>query len=269
MSALETLLATYNALNLHSITDYDKFNEYAITHHSTVIEGATLTENETRLLLDEGLTPKGKPLLHSLMVKDHYDALLFVMETAQQQSAITVQLIQDINARVMKHTGNMYYTPLGDVDASKGGFRKGNVSAGGYYFVNYDKVPTYTDALVKKINDNLPTASGLQQQLELSFAAHFDLVTIHPFYDGNGRTSRLLMNYLQALFRVPLAIVFKEDKTDYFNTLQNARKEETLQPFYTFMFNQYTKLLQQEIDVYNNNLKQTKPLKNGGLSLFF
>jgi len=269
MSAVEALLAEYNSLNLHSITDYDKFNQYAITHHSTVIEGATLTENETRLLLEEGLTPKGKPLIHSLMVKDHYEALLFVIERARQKTPLTLQLIKDINGKVMKNTGSIYNTPPGTVDASKGEFRKGNVSAGGYYFINFDKVPSYTEALVKKINENLNTVITPLQQLELSFAAHFDLVTIHPFYDGNGRTSRLLMNYLQVLFELPLAIVFKEDKSDYFTALQTAREEETLEPFYTFMFGQYTRFLQQEIDLYKRQLQQKRPLKNGGLSLFF
>jgi hypothetical protein len=56
---IEKLISEYQTLNLSSIIDYDKFNEYAITYHSTTIEGFTLTEVETRLLLDEGLTPRG------------------------------------------------------------------------------------------------------------------------------------------------------------------------------------------------------------------
>jgi Fic family protein len=68
----------YQQLNLSQTIDYDKFNQYAIVHHSTTIEGSTLTEVETRLLKEEGITPKGKPLLHSLMVQDHYNALLFI-----------------------------------------------------------------------------------------------------------------------------------------------------------------------------------------------
>ncbi|MEO6328537.1 MAG: Fic family protein [Ginsengibacter sp.] len=52
------------------------------------------------------------------------------------------------------------------------------------------------------------------EELNTSIDAHFDLVTLHPFYDGNGRTSRLLMNYLQLQANLPMAIVFKEDKAE-------------------------------------------------------
>ena len=75
-----SLIEKFQSLNLSANIDFDKFNQYAITHHSTTIEGSTLTEIETRLLLDEGITPAEKPLLHSLMVQDHYKALLYVIE---------------------------------------------------------------------------------------------------------------------------------------------------------------------------------------------
>ncbi len=269
ISEIEILINEYNSLQLHNIIDYDKFNEYAITHHSTAIEGSTLTENETRLLLDEDMTPKGKPLTHSLMVKDHYNALQFVLQKAKEDAPLTVEFIQQINALVMKQTGAVYNTPLGTVDASKGEWRKGNVSAGGFYFINYDKVPSYTKSLIEKIAKNKVEVSTLQQKLELSFAAHFDLVSIHPFYDGNGRTSRLLMNYLQATLSLPLAIVYKEDKADYFTALQTARKEESLQPFYLFMFNQYTQFLQQAIRLFKEKGQNKKPSSGNGYSLFF
>jgi len=88
--------------------------------------------------------------------------------------------------------------------------------------------------------------------LEICFDAHFDLVSIHPFYDGNGRTSRLLMNYLQAYFNLPLSIVFKEDKTSYFEVLQQIRKEENIELFREFMLGQYSKYLQVEIEKFQS-----------------
>jgi Fic family protein len=74
MEDVSKIVGGYKSLDLHHVIDYDKFKQYAIVHHSSSIEGSTLTENETRLLLDEGITPKGKPLEHSLMVKDHFEA---------------------------------------------------------------------------------------------------------------------------------------------------------------------------------------------------
>ena len=196
MDGILSVIAEYRSLNLHGIIDYDKFNEFAIVHHSSAIEGSTLTENETRLLLDEGITPKGKPLEHSLMVRDHYAALQFVLLRAKQTESITPAFIQQINARVMKSTGAVYNTALGEVDATRGEFKKGNVSAGGSYFVGYDKVVAYTTKLASSLNEKIKTVSKEQGKIEISFAAHFDLESIHPFYDGNGRTSRLLMNYI-------------------------------------------------------------------------
>jgi len=270
MEEILPIIAAYRKLNLQGIIDYDKFNDFAIVHHSTAIEGSTLTENETRLLLDEGLTPKGKPLEHSLMVKDHYAALLFVLTAAKQPKPISAGFIQQINAIVMKSTGALYNTALGQVDASKGEFRKGNVSAGGSYFINYDKVAAYTNQLAASINHMLKAASTELEKIELSFAAHFDLVSIHPFYDGNGRTSRLLMNYIQALCQLPLAIVFKEDKNEYFTALQQSRKLSTIQPFITFMYGQYQQYLTNEITLYHQSLQRgNPPNKTNGFSIFF
>ena len=269
---ISILLNRYKELNLQDVLDHEKFNEYSIVHHSSSIEGSTLTEVETRLLLEEDITPKGKPLMHSLMVKDHYAALRHVLEAAGAKKAITVELIQQINALVMKNTGSVYNTVFGEIDASKGMFRKGNVSAGGSYFPNYDKVIPYTTELVKRLDENLPNVQGDEEQLKLSFTAHFDLVSIHPFYDGNGRTSRLLMNYIQAYHGLPLAIVFKEDKADYYVALQETRKQEDTQIFYTFMFGQYRKHLEQEIASYTQAMSQKSGPKKGkgsGYSLFF
>ena len=272
MDSLE-LIEQYKALKLHEVIDHEKFSQYAIVHHSTTIEGSTLTAIETQLLLDEGVTPSGRPLLHSLMAKDHFDALQEVIKQAGNHRAVSVETIQDINARVMKHTGNIYETVFGKIDASKGEFKKGNVQAGNTYFVNYDKVVSYTKELVKKINEKIEQKLPLKEQLELSFSAHFDLVTIHPFYDGNGRTSRLLMNYLQRYFGLPLAIVFSEDKAAYFEALQQTRKEEDIQIFFDFMYGQYNKHLQQEITAYKSVVEGKRLKLNSGkgkgFSLFF
>ena len=155
MQTIDQILEEYRSLKLSEVIDFDKFNEYANVHHSSSIEGSTLTENETRLLLDENLTPKGKPLTHTLMTKDHYDALRFCLNEADASTSIhlSLRLIQKINALVMKNTGSVYNTPLGVVDGTKGEFRKGNVSAGNAYFPSYDKVESLTVQLVSSIND--------------------------------------------------------------------------------------------------------------------
>ncbi len=263
---LDLLIDNYSRLDLSKNLDYDKFNEYTIIHHSSSIEGSTLTEIETRLLLDEGLTPKGKPLEHSLMTKDHFRALQFILKKTEENTGIDASFIQSINGHVMENTGKIYETALGRVDGSKGEFRKGNVSAGDTYFVNYDKVKDLTSELVKKINAGLAEKKTRSLQLNLSFDAHFDLLTIHPFYDGNGRTSRLLMNYIQKIFSLPPSIVFKEDKAEYFKALTETRSEENIEIFRSFMVNQYKKYLHLEIEKYNQMKNQDR---GSGYSLVF
>ena len=259
------LLKEYQALNLSQNIDYDKFSYYSITHHSTCLEGSTLTEIETNLLLDEGLTPKGKPLEHSLMTTDHANALQFVIESAKQKKNIDVAFIQKINAKTMAKTGKTYQTAFGELNSVDGIFRKGNVVAGNRYSPNFDKVEALTKKLSETINFKLKTTSQTIEQLYLAFDAHFDLVSIHPFYDGNGRTSRLLMNYILAYYNLPMAIVFKEDKAEYIQALEQTRNEETLVPFRDFMIEQYSKFLSQEINNFN---KQSKD-KGKGFSFVF
>ena len=101
--------------------------------------------------------------------------------------------------------------------------------------------------LCEGIGVNTAAANNVVKQLNICFDAHFDWVTIHPFYNGNGRTGRLLMNYLQLYFELPLSIVFKEDKAAYFETLQLTRNEEDITLFRKFILAQDAKYLQHEI----------------------
>lgn len=251
MTLLETI-QEYKNIGISDIVDYEKFNNYTITAHSTQIEGSTLTLDDATLLLNEGLTPKGKPFIHSQMVTDHHEALLFIKEQAVKKRKISPQFIQEINAHVMHSTGTSYNTALGSIDSRKGEYRKGSVYAGQRYFVNYQKVPFLVEKLCTTINKQLDRNLTDDDKINLSFYAHFELVSIHPFYDGNGRTSRLMMNYLQELFGLPMSVVFKEDKLEYIQSLEKTREENNIQYFYDFMRSQYHKFLKQEIDRYNS-----------------
>ncbi len=81
---MESLILKYKSLGIADVLHYEKFNLIYISHHSTKIEGSTLTELETQILLDNGLTPKGKPVNDTLMVTDHFKALHFVIEKAKK-----------------------------------------------------------------------------------------------------------------------------------------------------------------------------------------
>ena len=220
-----------------------KLENHIITYHSTAIEGCLLTADEIRLFLNKGVLPAGKSIIDVMMVKDHDAALAYTLETTVKRKPITVELIKHINTLIMKNTGSIYNTPLGQVDASNGEFRKGNVSAGGTYFPGYDKVEKLTKEFVHSLQEKmlLLNPDNIEDQLNLSFTAHYDLVSIHPFYDGNGRTSRLIMNYIQAYYRLPLGTVFIEDKEEYFTALRKSRYEDNIDWISAFMHKEYKK----------------------------
>jgi Fic family protein len=263
---LQALISEYRRLPLKEVLDHEKFNLISIDHHSTRIEGSTLTEVEAQVLITEGKTPKGKPLEESLMVTDHHKALLFVLGCAKEKRTLDVAFIQAINAHVMQSTGKVYHTMLGAVDSRSGAFRKGNVTAGVSYFPNFDKVERLTHDLATKLNQSLTKPLSEQEQINLSFDAHFSLVSIHPFYDGNGRTSRLLMNYIQAYFDLPLAIVYSQNKVEYIQALIESREKEDIGVFRAFMSGEYAALLKGEIDRYREMERSSG--KNGFQFLF-
>lgn len=248
---VEQVVKEFSDNKLNEVLNYDEFNRISIVHHSSAIEGSTLTLLETQLLLREGTTAKGKPMEHHLMLQDHLDALNYVLLAAEKKEPVNVLFIRNINAKVMQRTGVVINTVLGSFDSSKGELRKLNVTAGDSYFVNYEKVPSMLNELCDTIQSKINTINSVKDILQLSFDAHYYLVSIHPFADGNGRTSRLLMNYIQQYFKLPLAIVYAEDKKEYIESLKKSREENSPDSFREFMCDQYVRYL-------NNEIKKSK-----------
>lgn len=264
--SLIKIIEKYSRLGIDDVIDHEKFNLISIVHHSTKIEGSTLTELETRVLLADGLTPGNKALQDSLMVTDHYAALQFTLKEARAKRPISVELLQEINSLVIKNTGSVYHTMLGTVDARSGAFRKGNVVAGDMYFPNYDKVVPLVTDMVGKIRELMKKPLELTERINLSFDTHFNLVNIHPWYDGNGRTSRLMMNYIQAFYGLPLAIVHHESKPKYITALNESLEKDDIRIFREFMSKEYEELLKVEIKRFE---EITKPKKGSGFHLMF
>lgn len=248
MNELDKLLETYHQLGIQDIFNFEEFNKILITTHSTRIEGSTISFEEAIELIQKGNTPAGKNINCSLEVLDHHNALNFVLLEAEKNTLISVEFIQEIASKVMARTGEVYQNALGKVDVSKGQFRNTSVRAGNTSFINFQKVPLAIEKLVKELNDYFPKQQTTKEKLAFSFYAHYELVTIHPFLDGNGRTARLLMNFIQQKYNLPLGIVFSEDKSQYYKALNSVKKNENFDDYNDFMFSQYEKHLSQEIE---------------------
>lgn len=268
MQELLKIKDAFLELNKNSSLDYFKFNQYAIVHHSNSIEGSTLSMEETFLLLDEELTPKNKPLEHTFMAVDHFAALKYILDLAEKKEKLSIKIIQKVSALLLKNTGSQINATAGLFDSSKGDFRLNTVFAGTSTFANYQKVPLLVEKLIDYINTNIDEHSDFIKANELAFDSHFQMISIHPFADGNGRLSRLLMNYVQHYHKHPITVIYKENKSEYIEALVETRKQEDINIFRTFMFKEVKLFLSKEIEKLqaNQNLKQSG---NKGFSFLF
>lgn len=255
---IESLVKEYNDLKLSDLIDYRKFYLYSIISHSTAIEGSTLTEAETQILLDEGLTAKGKPLIDHLMNQDLRNAYDFAFDAAMQETPITPDFLKDLSSLVMKSTGCIYNGISGQWDSSKGDFRLHGVTAGfgGKSYINFKKVPELVHQICAELNIRLPEVHTLQEIYTLSFDAHLNLATIHPWGDGNGRMARLLLNYIQFYHQQIPSKIYREDKAEYVLSLRTSQDSDSPEAFRRFMQIQTIKMLKEEIS--NFKLAQKK-----------
>lgn len=187
--------------------------------------------------------------LMSLDLKAAYESSMLL---AKQHTDFSTGTLKELSARVMKNTGSAYNTLQVSFDSSKGDFRLVNVTAGagGASYMNFLKVPSRVEEFCKQINEprkQLRQSDDVAEKYLLSFDAHYLLVPIHPWVDGNGRMSRLVMNHLQFEFGLIPCKVEKENKSDYIQALINSREEESIEPFREFMLEEHIRNLRKEI----------------------
>ena len=256
---LLTVLDEYKQLGIAEQIDYDKFYLYSLITHSTAIEGSTVTEIENQLLFDEGISAKGRTMQEQLMNLDLKKAYEQAIRLAKSHTDFSVEMLKKLSSIVMKNTGSQYNTVQGSFDASKGDLRLVNVTAGagGKSYLNYAKVPSKLTTFCQEMNKRrlvLADSKDILEHYLLSFDAHFQLVTIHPWADGNGRMSRLIMNYIQFEFGLVPTKVKKEDKAEYIQALVESREQDNTLPFREFMLREHLTNLRKEIE----NFKQSE-----------
>ena len=248
------LLQKHKELGISEQIDFDKFYLYSIITHSTAIEGSTVTEVEAQLLFDEGITSSKRTMLEQQMNLDLKVAYDYGREWIRQHEPITVDWLVLLVSKVMARTGSEYHSIGGDFSAAKGELRKLNVTAGmgGKSYMAYQKVPARLASFCEELNQRRKAIDPADTAAvyDLSFWAHFELVTIHPWADGNGRTCRLLMNLLQWEFDVLPTKVLKEDKAEYIQALIDTREREDISVFVECMAKLHCQHLQSDIDQF-------------------
>ena len=251
---LEQLVTRYRELGIDNQIDYEKFYLYSLITHSTAIEGSTITELENQIMFDHGVSLKGKSIEEQSMNLDLKAAYEKAIELAKQHKPITIDMLISLSAHVMKNTGKEYNTALGNFSSARGELRLLNVTAGvgGRSYMNYSKVPAKLAEFCEKLNSERATASTMtvNELYQMSFDAHYNLVTIHPWADGNGRMARLVMNMLQFEFGLIPTKILKVDKEEYIKALVVTREDDNLDIFRGFMTSMMEQNLQNEIATY-------------------
>ena len=261
-SELMDTLSEHDRLGIAQQFDYSKFSLYSVITQSTAIEGSTVTEVENQLFFDEGIPPKKRNLSEVLMNLDLHNAYQLSIRFAKQHRDYSLGLLREISAVVLKNTGSSYNTALGTFDSSKGDFRKVNVSAGssGKSYINFSKVEDRLEKWCSEVNEKrneLLKSGDIYGKYLFTFESHLDLLTIHPWVDGNGRTARLVMNQLQFELGLVPAKILKEDKADYIDALIKAREHHDPSIFSSFMMASHIRNLQAEIREFKKSQEVT------------
>ena len=255
----------YLSLGINQQLDYEKFYLYSIITHSTAIEGSTVTEIENQLLFDEGISAN-KPMAEQLMNLDLKAAYEQSFVYAKSHADFSIELLCSLAALVMQNTGSTYKTIGGDFSSAKGDLRLLNVSAGrgGKSYLAWQKVPDRMQKFCDWLNAERKAVdkNDIHKLYELSFEAHYHIVSIHPWADGNGRMSRLVMNMIQYEAGCIPSIVKKEKRAEYIQSLAQSQEKDASKDFIDFMMNHHVDNLQKQIDEYKASM-ESDDIKGG------
>ena len=184
----------------------------AFTYNTQRIEGSSLTQSDTKDLLVFGVTPAKKQQSDTIETKKHYDLFM------QLVSSKKIPLTQDIV--LSWHKEIFGQTKIGEA----GSIRQHRVGVITNDKINFTNVPEIPKKLIEFF-DWLNKHDRKENTVEFACIAHYKFVSIHPFADGNGRISRLIMNYILYKYDHPLLLIKNTDRKAYFKALEKSQLE--------------------------------------------
>jgi Fic family protein len=247
----ESLRCKYQALIINKMDreEYTKYNEVLFSTHSCAIEGNSFSVDDTRELKEKGLgmIPAGKTLFEAFEMLDHFEAFEYVMQNAQHP--LDEALLKEINKRVTLHTIS-YRSP----EAIPGEYTTTDMAAGDTVFGDHEqliaKVPKLLESTEKAI------ASAAVHPIILAARFHGFYEYLHPFRDGNGRTGRLVSNYILLRSGHPLLIIPSEARQEYISALRMIRTEATDEHLVRFFFKMAMRRMEDELKQKAVNTKR-------------
>ena len=211
-----------------------------LTYTSNAIEGNTLTLRETAELIEHGLTVGGKPLRDHLEAVDHYHAVLWMRDLADETTPVDETTVRELHRRIVARS----QPEIAGVYSSL----PRRIAGSPVIFPNPLKIPDLMSEFGKWLRNSEPT-------LETSFDAHFRLAAIHPFSDGNGRTARLFMNLLLLRAGYPPIAIRPEDRKNYLDTLEHGSLQNDLEPFQLFLSDRLSQTLNDYLAILESSDK--------------
>ncbi len=203
------------------------------TYHSNAIEGNKLTQGETETFLMEGLTAKGKPLKDHLDLRGHNDAINFLFSLVKEKQSITESDIRGLHKILLmepypvdaispdgKPTTKMVAVGEYKTSANHVKTRTGEI----HYYATPEETAAKMHDLMEWYRKEL--AEGVMHPVEIASRFHHQFTAIHPFDDGNGRMSRLLMNLMLMQGGYPPTVVRLGERDDYLAALRRADRGE-------------------------------------------
>lgn len=219
------------------LTSIEEWYDVELTYSSTAIEGNSLTRSETSLVLEKGLTVNGKPLKDHLEATNHRDALHFVRDIGNRPSRhVSEEDVLEIHRLVLK----------GIDDDHAGRYRQGPVFIRGTDIVL--PAPTEVPGLMQTLARWLEDTADLivLHPVARAAEAHYRLARIHPFFDGNGRTARLVMNLMLMQAGYPPAAIDPTDRALYLSSLASVDDDGFIDDFTVLM----TEAVERSLDRY-------------------
>jgi Fic family protein len=210
IDGLQAEINSLRPLSKRALTELREYFRVGFTYSSNAIEGNSLTESETKVVIEEGITIGGKPL------KDHYEA---VGHAEAFDLLYELSRKADISEEDILALHRLFYYRIDAANA--GSYRRVNVIITGTYFL--PPAASQIGPLMRNFAVELPELRKTTHPVEFAALIHLRLVTIHPFIDGNGRAARLLMNLalLQAGF--PIAVIPPVVRSKYLEAIRKTQ----------------------------------------------
>ncbi|MBI5274006.1 MAG: Fic family protein [Chlamydiales bacterium] len=214
IDALQQEINSYRPLNSHLLKQIKEYYKIGLTYTSNALEGNSLTESETKIVLEEGITIGGKPL------KDHLEA---VGHAAAYDTLYLLCKNKTILEKHIKQLHRLFYFHINEKQAGKYRKNKAIITGSKYPLPK----PEDLSALMEQLISHMEKIREKRHPVEAAALLHKEFVFIHPFIDGNGRVARLLMNLLLIQENYTIAIIPPTTRRDYIDALEKAHTNDT------------------------------------------